>query len=98
MLKTIEEYYKKASIMPLLLKQKMAKMSANPDIAEEFAFWITKGIYKKENAINIEGYTAESIAKLSPYMDGEGAFILMIELREKPEKAKKRIADGFKMK
>jgi hypothetical protein len=31
-------------------------------------------------------------------MDGEGAFMLLIELRENPGKAKARITEGFKMK
>ena len=68
------------------------------DIAAEFEDWIETGSYKKENAISIEGYTAESLAKLSPYTSGEQAFILLAELRENPDKAKDRIARGFKIK
>lgn len=47
---------------------------------------------------SVEGYTAEKLASMSPYLDGEGAFMLLIELKENPDKAKKRIAEGFKMK
>ena len=50
------------------------------------------------DSVIIEGYTAKSIAALSPYMDGEGAFMLLIELRENLDKAKQRIAAGFKLK
>ena len=81
--------------MPLLLKQKMAKLKDNPDVAEEFKYWLINGCYKKDNAIRIEEYSAKDIAAMSPYMDGEGAFMLLIELRENPEKAKSRISDGF---
>ena len=66
------------------------------DIAAEFEYWISNKEYL--DGVIIEGYTAKSIAALSPYMDGEGAFQLLIELRERPDKAKKRINDGFKIK
>ena len=96
MSKVIETYYKDAGIMPLLLKQKMAAFEKHLDIAAEFEYWISNKEYL--DGVNIEGYTAKSIAALSPYMDGEGAFQLLIELRERPDKAKKRINDGFKIK
>lgn len=94
---TIREFYKKANIMPLLLKQKMAKFSKHNDIAAEFEYWIQNGKYKADNPVAVEGYTAESLSKLSKYLDGEGAFILLVELRDNPSKAKARITEGFKM-
>ena len=93
----IIEYYKKANIMPLLLKQKMAKFNKHSDIAAEFEYWIQNSSYKKDNPILVDGYTAEALAKLSKYLDGEGAFMLLIELRDNPSKAKARIAEGFEM-
>ena len=93
----IIEYYKKANIMPLLLKQKMAKFNKHSDIAAEFELWIQDGCYKTVDPVIVEGYTAEKLSKLSKFLDGEGAFMLLIELRDNPSKAKARIAEGFDM-
>ena len=46
----------------------------------------------------MEGYTAKKLSELSEYLDGDGAFVLLIELRENPDKARKRITNGFKYK
>lgn len=94
--KFIEQYYKDAHVMPLLLKKKMAAFEKHPDIAGEFEYWIKNKQYCE--GICVEGYTAKAIAELSSFMDGEGAFLLLIELRETPDKAKQRIAAGFKLK
>ncbi len=94
--KVIEQYYKSANTMPLLLKKKMTSFEKHPDIASEFEYWINNKQYC--DGVSVEGYTARSIAELSPYMDGEGAFMLLIELRENPGKAKAKITQGFKMK
>lgn len=92
----IESYYAPVKMNPFLLNQKMAKFSRHPDIAEEFAYWISNKVYK-QNAIVIEGHTAQELASRSEYLMGEGAFLLMIDLREKPEKVSKQIAEGFRM-
>ncbi len=94
----IMDYYKAIPVADFLLKQKMDKFARNPDIAEEFAFWIKNGKYKSEDPITIEGYTASDIGAMSKYMLGEGSFMLLIELRENLEKALKRISEGFKEK
>ena len=46
----------------------------------------------------MEGYTAKKLSELSEYLNGDGAFVLLIELRENPEKAHRRIMQGFKRK
>ena len=56
------------------------------------------GRYKAVGAVEIEGYTAEKLAEMSKYLNGDGAFMMLIELRENPKKAHERIAEGFKMK
>ena len=96
MSKVIEQYYKGAHIMPFLLKKKMAAFEKHPDIAGEFEYWIINKQYCE--GICVEGYTAKTIAELSSFMDGEGAFMLLIELCENPDRAKQRIAAGFKLK
>ena len=96
MSKIIEEYYAKADVMPLFLKMKLAKLNKHPDIAGEFEHWISKQRYKI-GGIKVNGYSAKDLANLSPFLDGEGAFMLLIELRETPEKAMKKIKNGFKL-
>lgn len=98
MSKIIEEYYAKAKVMPLLLKSKMAKLNKHPDIAAELEYWITEKKYKENDAILVSGYTAKTLSELSKFLDGEGAFMLLIELRENPKKALEKIENGFKMK
>lgn len=93
----VENYYKQANVMPLLLKQKMNKLSRNKDILEEFEYWIKNKKYMADG-VSIEGYTAKSLAELSPYTNGEAAFMLLIELREAPDKAFHRIKRGFQIK
>lgn len=97
MSKIIENYYKQADVMPLLLKQKMSKLQRNADIMREFEYWIEHKAYLQKG-ISIEGYTAQSLADLSSYTDGEAAFMLLIELRETPDRALRRIKNGFKIK
>ena len=92
----IEKYYHDANLKGALLKQKLQKFERNPDIASEFEYWIQNKKYTEKEPIEIEGYTAKALAELSEYLCGEGSFLVLIELREKPEKALKRIAGGFK--
>lgn len=94
--KVVEAYYAQAPINPFILKQKMEKFSRNPDIGKEFAYWIENKKFMPE-AVKIEGYTAETLAALSEYLVGEGAFLMMIDLRENPAKALKKIEKGFHM-
>ncbi|MEE0264643.1 MAG: hypothetical protein UD936_03360 [Acutalibacteraceae bacterium] len=98
MSRIIEEYYTQAGVMPLLIKLKLDKLSKHPDITEELESWITTQEYRAEDCVEAEGYTAKQLSELSEYLDGEGAFMLLIELREDPENALEKISDGFKMK
>lgn len=97
MSKIIEEYYMNSNVPSFLIKDKLDKFSKHADITEEFEYWIVNKKYV-ENACVVEGYTAEMLSKKSPYLVGEAAFILLIELREDTEKAMKRIDEGFKRK
>lgn len=91
----IKEYYDQVKVPSLVLKNRLDMLNRNIDIKEEFEYWIKNKTYQEKTCVEVEGYTAESISKLSRYMVGEGSFILLIELRENPEKAKKRIKEGF---
>ena len=90
----IREYYKKVDLPSDLITEKLEKFERNPDIAMEFEYWIKNGEFKR-GGIEEKGYTAEKLAELSDLIKGEGSFILLIELRERPEKAFKRINDWF---
>ncbi|MCM1136096.1 MAG: hypothetical protein NC400_11030 [Clostridium sp.] len=92
----IREYLERTKLPTVLLNKKMAMYERHPDIAEEFKRWIQTGEYL-ENGVSVENYTAEKIAELSELMDGEGAFTMLIQLRETPDKALRRIERGFKM-
>ncbi len=94
----IEEYYSKMGLPTILVKNKVASFDKHSDIKGEFEEWISTGSYKETDAIEVEGYTAKSLAEISEYLDGEGAFSLLVQLREDPDKAKDRISRGFVMK
>lgn len=94
----IEKYYKDNNVMPMLLQQKLSKFEKHKDIEKEFEYWIENGEFVSGNPILVEGYTAEKLAEVSKYLVGDGAFDILIELRENPKAALKKIADGFKMK
>lgn len=97
MSKIIESYYRKTKLDESLIQKKIGMFSRNADIQKEFEYWITNKKYM-DNGVVIEGYSATKIAKLSRFVDGEGAFILLVKLRETPEAALKQISAGFKMK
>ena len=87
----IQEYYHNKGIPSVLAKRKEKMMEDNPDIASEFEYWLKNGKYVDNDPVTVEEYTAEKLSKLSKYLKSDDAFILLIELRENPEKAKERI-------
>jgi hypothetical protein len=95
MLSQIENYYKELGLNPFLLKKKLSKLEKHPDIAAEFASWIDSREFKKENCVEVNGYTAASLAQKCEILKGEAAFMLLIELRDDPVKAAVRISEGF---
>jgi len=68
------------------------------DIRAELETWLVRRAYPKDNPLTVEGYTAEMISKLAPFMDGVGAYNFLVTLRERPENGKRIIAEGFKRK
>jgi len=93
----IEKFYVENKIPAVLLKQKIAKFEKHLDIASEFEYWIQNGAYKSDG-VSVEGYTAQTLSEESQYMNGEGVFVMLIELRENPKKALSKIKKGFKRK
>ncbi len=94
----IEQFYQNVSIPHLLVQHKLNKLSQHPDIEAEFEYWILNKKYSEDHPVEVEGYTAKRIASLSKYMNGEGSFMQLIELRENPMNAIQQIKNGFKMK
>ena len=81
-------------------KPEVASKIASPfekhsDIRAELEKWLEQLKYSQDNPLTIEGYTAEAISKLAPFMDGVGVYNFMVTLRERPDNAKKIIAEGF---
>lgn len=96
MRKTIKEYYKKAGVASFIIDEKLKKFDKHDDIAGEFEYWILNNEYIDK--ICVEGYKASDLSKISSYLNGEGAFVILIELREDPVGAKERIKNGFEIK
>lgn len=94
----IKRFYEENNIPKPILEQKLKDFDKHKDIAEEFEIWIKERAYREDTAVTVEGYTAKQLADLSKYLDGDGAFMLLIELRENPRRAHERIVDGFKIK
>jgi hypothetical protein len=65
------------------------------DIRAELEKWIDQKAYTQDNPLTIEGYTAEMISNLAPFLDGVGVYNFLISLRERPDTAKRIIAEGF---
>jgi hypothetical protein len=65
------------------------------DINAELEKWVELRKYPQDNPLTIEGYTAEAISNLATFMDGVGVYNFMVSLRERPDNAKRIIADGF---
>lgn len=98
MSKVIEEYYRKTKLPEPLIVKKLEALDRNQDIQAEFETWIENKMFKEKACIEVAGYSAKSITEISRFVNGEGAFMLLIELRENRENALKRIMEGFKMK
>jgi len=72
-----------------------APLEKHADIRAELEQWIERQEYVQNNPLTVEGYTAEMISKLAPFMDGVGVYNFMVTLRERPDHGKRIIADGF---
>jgi len=68
------------------------------DLRVELEQWIERRAYPQDNPLTVEGYTAEMISKLAPFMDGVGVYNFLVTLRERPENGKRIITEGFKRK
>lgn len=70
-------------------------LAKHSDIRAELETWLESQEYPQDKPLTIEGYTAEMISKLAPFMDGVGVYNFLVTLRERPDNAKRIIAAGF---
>lgn len=94
----IESFYLENNTPKALLKQKVAMFDHHRDIAVEFEKWIVSNEYVTDHAVCVEGYTAKRLAETFENLNGEGAFVMLVELRENPKKALGQISKGLKRK
>lgn len=94
----IRRYFASLKLPEHSYERNVSGFERNPDIASELVRWLKTKEYPVDNAIEVEGYTARKIAQMAPILDGVGAYNFLITLREKPERAKKYITEGFKLK
>jgi len=83
---------------PAVAVKVASPLEKHDDIRAELEGWLDSREFPKEDPITIEGYTAEKIFELAPFMNGVGVYNFMITLRERPDNAKRIIAEGFKRK
>ena len=80
---------------PQVATKVTSSFERHDDIRAELETWIERREYPHENSVVVEGYTADAIFKLAPFMDGVGVYNFLITLRERPENGKRIIAEGF---
>ncbi len=98
-LNTLKEYMEKdLKMRPERTQENLSKFEKHPDICLEFEQWIIHRTYKTKKPVKVEGYTAEDISNLAPFMKakGIGVYNFLITLREDPESALGYIKEGFR--
>ena len=80
---------------PAVANKIASSFERHADIKIELEKWIDSKIFPQNGAVVVEGCTAEMIYELAPFMDGVGVYNFLITLRERPEKGKRIIAEGF---
>ena len=83
---------------PPVAEKVSSSFERHDDIRAELEAWIDRREFPREHSISVEGYTADAIFKLAPFMDGVGVYNFLITLRERPDNGKRIIAEGFKRK
>ena len=90
---------KEKKVTEEVTKQLVKPYYGNPEIANEFAYWLRKREFIGENPVTIHGYTAEILYdKYKEQLDIAGVFSLLISLKGDYEKAIKWINEGFPQK
>ena len=80
---------------PAVAKKIASSFERHADIKAELEKWIDSKKFPHNDALAVDGCTAEMIYELAPFMDGVGVYNFLITLRERPENGKRIIAEGF---
>ena len=91
----IKVYLKSEGLDDGAIQRRIAELMRHADIAAEFEAWVQGGAGAYLDGVIVEGYTARRIKELAPFMNGAGVYSFLVTLREKPERAKEYIAEGF---
>lgn len=91
----IRDYYEQIGLPSILIDRETTAFDKHPDIKREFEHWLENKEYIVDNCVAVGNYTAKSIAEKFPVLNGEGAFRLLVQLRDEPEEAHDRINRGF---
>lgn len=81
-----------AKVVAPMMWKKVAKYDG---IRAEFEEWLKNREYRKTGAVEVNGWTAEKVAKTAPDLDGIGAFNFLVTLRDDPEAAAEIIENKF---
>ena len=95
---TIMEYLTGALGLNTVLAERYYKqITKYDDIKAEFEACIANDRFPDEG-LTIEGFAVKDIAEMAPFMNYLGVYNFMVSLRDEPEKAKRAISEGFKIK
>lgn len=95
----IKEYLiKENSLSEKAAEILLTKIKKYDDIYDEFCYWLNEGTFKQKDALQNEGYTAQSIHNIAPQITGIGVYNIMIGLRDDKELTLKRLNEGFPVK
>ena len=89
----IDEKKVESEVVRKLLTEKVTKYD---DIRDEFLKWLEVRNYD-DMPLEVGGYTAKSVYKMAPMLDGIGVFNFLVTLRDDPEEAQRIIGEGFKV-
>lgn len=94
--KEIYDYLVNEKGRPEIVAEKLAeKIMKHEDIKKEFIEWLKVRNFNMPNPLEISGYTARDISEIAPHLSGIGVYNFMATLRDNPDYAKQRIAEGF---
>ena len=80
---------------PVVARQLYSVLSKYDDIIAEFKIWLESRSYVIDNAVSIEGYTAQKIHNIAPFLDGCGVYSFLVTLRDSPSEALNIVQGGF---
>ena len=75
----------------LVVNRLLDKIIKYDDILNDFCHWLETRDYYNEDAVVVEGYSAQAIVDAMPMLDGIGAYDMLVDLRERPKEALKAL-------